>query len=221
MRMQETEAIETALEAYRHPHAVRTLKRGPIPAGMLTLIKLAAASPEEVEKLVTEETARQLPLREAAAFYLQQLLISAGNDYRQLGLAPGASLQEVKDHKRWLLKWLHPDRNRNSWESALFKRVVASAERLESALREGVQPLPAQKTRRHRKPKRAGSWQVAQRRVKQAVGWRSRLLKAAMVAAAIIVVVALAQLALAAMQGTMPSFALSRQFGQIERIGHA
>lgn len=216
--MQQTEAIEAALEAYRHPQAVRGLKRAPLPAGMLTLIKLAAASPEEVEKLVTEETARQLPLREAAAFYLQQLLISAGDDYRQLGLAPGATLQDVKEHKRWLLKWLHPDRNRNRWESALFQRVVASAERLESALREGVQPLPAYASRHRRQPKRAGSWQVAQRRVKQAVGWRSRLLKAAVVAGAIIVIVAVAQLALTVMQGTMPSFALSQQSGEPEWI---
>jgi hypothetical protein len=208
--MQETQAIQTALEAYRQPQAVRGLQRAPLPHGMLTLIKLAASSREDMEKLVTAESARQLPLQEAAAFYLQQLLIAARDDYRQMGLAPGAGLQEVKEHKRWLLKWLHPDRNRNSWESALFQRVVASAERLESALRDGVQPMPLPAARQRRRPRRAGSWQVAQRRVKQTVGWRLRLLKVAVVAAAIVLMVAAAQLALAVMQGTLPSFALSQ-----------
>jgi hypothetical protein len=207
--MEETEAIETALEAYRRPQAMRGIMRAPLPRGMLLAIKLAAAAPEEVERLFRSESAEALPLREAAAFYLQQLLTGATDDYRQLALAPGAGLQEVKEHKRWLLKWLHPDRNGNSWESALFQRVAASAARLETALRDGVRPLPAPRHGERRHRKRPGSWQVAQRRVRESAGWRSRLVKVAVAAAVIILLAAAAQYALAVMQGSYPTFALS------------
>lgn len=219
--MQETEAIETALEAYRNPQAMRSLKRAPLPHGMLTLIKLAASSPEELTKLVTEATARDLPLQQAAAFFLQQQLIDARDDYRQLALAPGAVLQDVKEHKRWLLKWLHPDRNRNSWEAALFQRVAASAERLESALREGVQPVSKPSRRHGRRIRQAASWQLAQRRVREAVGWRSRILKVAAAIAVLVLMVALAQLALVLMQGTLPPFVLSRLAAQPLQQGEA
>ncbi len=212
--MDRVEAIEVALEAYRKPQAVRGVKRAPLPPGMLTLIKLAAASPEEAAQLVTEETARDFPVKEAAIFYLQQQLTGAEDDYRQLALMPGAGLQEVKDHKRGLLKWLHPDRNRNSWESGLFQRVATAADRLEAALRDGAQPAAAGRHRHHRRrPKMAGSWQVAQHRVKQAVGWRSRLLKVAVAAAVIILIVAVAQMALVFLQGEPVSFATSSSLG--------
>lgn len=202
--MDEAEAIVAALEAYKSPQSFRPSQRTPLPQGMLTLIKLAAATPEEARALVTDDTAEQLPVQEAATFYLQQVLIHAESDVRQLALNEGATLQDVKHHKRWLLKWLHPDRNHNSWESALFQRVNAASSRLEAALREGgmplAQPAHASRTRsRHR-----GNWQIAQRRVAKAVGWRGRVIKLAVATALLVLLVAGAQIGLTMMRGVNP-----------------
>lgn len=198
--MNEQAAIEAALEAYRQPQAFHLSRRRPLPPGMPALLKLVSAAPEEISSIVTTETAEKFPVRDAAVFYLQHVLIKADDDYRQLALDPGASLQEVKDHKRLLLKWLHPDRNHNRWESGLFQRVTTSAERLENALRSGSSVQPAYPAERRKHRRKEGSWSVAQRRVKKPVGLKVRLFKIAVAVAVVILLVALAQLGLDAVQ---------------------
>lgn len=208
--MDNVQAIEIALEAYKSPRAFRVSRRVPLPSGMLTLIKLAATTPEDVRTLVADETAEQLPVRDAAIFYLQQILSNAQDDLRQLALNDDATLQDVKDHKRWLLKWLHPDRNPNSWESALFHRVNAASARLEASLREGVPELKSV-ARTHSRRRTPGNWQVAQRRVARTVGWRPRLIKLALATILFVIFVALAQISLTLMQGSQSSWALSAE----------
>jgi hypothetical protein len=63
-------------------------------------------------------------LRDAAAFYIQQVMFAVGSDsYRVLGLDAGASDEQLKSHHRWLTRWLHPDRNRDDWEAVYSERV--------------------------------------------------------------------------------------------------
>ena len=52
--------------------------------------------------------------------------------YRVLGLAQGASMEDVRENKRLLLKWLHPDRNPRPAEWAHLARVIEAAEAIES-----------------------------------------------------------------------------------------
>lgn len=198
--MLEQEAIEAALEAYRQPQTFHVSRRKPLPNGMLALLRLVSAAPEEVNSIVTDETAKRLPVREAAIFYLQQVLTKAEDDYRQLALSRGASLQEVKDHKRLLLKWLHPDRNSNSWENSLFQRVTVSATRLENALCAGAEMQIVQPGGRRRHRSKPGLWAIAQRRVKTPTGWKTRFFKIAIVVAVTIALLALAQLSLTTLQ---------------------
>lgn len=193
--MDSVQAIEIALEAYKSPQAFRAAHRMPLPDGMLTLIKLAASTPDNIRNLVDDDTADQLPVRDAAIFYLQHVLTHAHDDASQLALTKHATLQEVKDHKRWLLKWLHPDRNPNSWESVLFHRVKEASTRLEASLRDGRQEqlvISFSKTRRHA----PSQWHLAQRRVARPVGWRSRTLKLVLATLALVILVIAAQFAL-------------------------
>ena len=44
--------------------------------------------------------------------------------YRVLGIKPAASRATARDHMRWLLEWLHPDRNNNSWDAVYAERVL-------------------------------------------------------------------------------------------------
>jgi hypothetical protein len=192
--MKGVEAIDIAVEIYRKPARARSLHRHDVPPGMLKLIKIAAGTEDEVDALVGGQKSEALPVKEAAVFYLQQLLMNAGNDdYRQLGLSRGATLQDVKDHKRMLLKWLHPDRNPSAWEQVLFGRVKASADRLEGAIRIGDDiPFPTERRRPGRK-RRNAAWQAAQARVKQPVDWRPRLKKIAIAAIVFLLIVGTAQ----------------------------
>lgn len=49
-----------------------------------------------------------------------------------LALPQNWSSQDVREHKRWMLKWLHPDRNPSAWEANLFHRVKEASDRIEN-----------------------------------------------------------------------------------------
>ncbi len=130
--MEEHDALRLALSIYRQPLHKSTYLSKPFPKGVLLLIKIAAGS-EEVSELTSQQmqVSTQL-LRDASVFYLQQVLAKPNLDaYGCLCLAPGAAAADITLHKRWLLKWLHPDRNSNRWETVLFQRVLGAAEKLE------------------------------------------------------------------------------------------
>jgi hypothetical protein len=95
-----------------------------VPTDVLDLMRVAAASPQACR---AAEAATGVPaqvLTEAARFYLQQALFRPGADcYRVLGLEPGASRELARRHMRWLLQWLHPDRN-SGWDGVYAERVI-------------------------------------------------------------------------------------------------
>jgi hypothetical protein len=63
-------------------------------------------------------------MREAAVFYVQQVLFAPGADsYRVLGVDSDADDDRIKEHYRWLVRWLHPDRNPDAWEAIYADRV--------------------------------------------------------------------------------------------------
>lgn len=151
--MSERQAIHIACDLYHRPLMARAVQTGPLPPGMLDVIKIAAGElPNRDGKLLPGALTPE-QMRQAAVFFLQQALFQAkGDDFRLLGLGPDARREQVRDHKRWLLKWLHPDRNPSRWESQLFLKVSQAAERLDKALVErpvaaaadaGPEPKPA------------------------------------------------------------------------------
>ena len=127
------QAIDAALKIYRRPDLVRAERRKVLPDNTLPLIRIASGSAIAPEFLTAERAKSEAEARDAAVFYIQQILLSPKSDeYRQLGLTYQATPQQISEHKRHMLKWLHPDRNPNKWESALFQRVVNAAGKLEN-----------------------------------------------------------------------------------------
>jgi hypothetical protein len=125
-------AVHDALSAYRQPSRLRLRRQRDLPQDTLLLIKICAGDPDTNATWTTYCGVDEAELRAAASFYLNHILSRAGGDkFRLLGLKPGASAEDVKIHKRWLLKWLHPDRNHSAWESALFRKVNEAARVLE------------------------------------------------------------------------------------------
>jgi hypothetical protein len=123
--MAEPHVIDLALDLTRMPALARSSGVPAIPANIIELMRIAAGSPEACEAAVARTGEPTQVVIEAARFYLQQILLRPDADcYRVLGIAPTASRATARNHMRWLLEWLHPDRNKNSWDAAYAERVL-------------------------------------------------------------------------------------------------
>jgi hypothetical protein len=132
--MTETSAVHSALRAYRQPSRLRMWRYLELPQDYLDLIKISAGDHETIEALMNRYNVNEDELRSAAVFVLNYVISRAGGDnFRILGLPKYAGREDIRIHKRWLLKWLHPDRNHNAWESVLFRKVSDAAKGVEDA----------------------------------------------------------------------------------------
>lgn len=144
-------AIDIALDAAAQPAKLSLLAVGPLPEGLKDLLRIVADG--EWRSATTEEAYRghsAEEIRAASASFLKVVLFEkVSSPHRVLGLSPGATEDEVRENKRLLLKWLHPDRNAQAEERALLSRVIEAAEAIEegrgtsSAASYGVQPRKA------------------------------------------------------------------------------
>ncbi len=123
--MAQPHVIEFALDLARMPALARTSVLPALPPNIIELMRIAAASPEACEAAVARTGERSSVVIDAARFYLQQALFRPDADcYRILGIEPTASRETARTHMRWLLQWLHPDRNNNSWDAVYAERVL-------------------------------------------------------------------------------------------------
>ena len=125
--MAQPHVIELALDLARMPALARSSVVPPLPANLIELMRIAAASPEACQAAVAQTGEPRHVVIEAARFYLQQILFRPDADcYRILGIQPAASRETARSHMRWLLEWLHPDRNTNNkgWDTVYAERVL-------------------------------------------------------------------------------------------------
>lgn len=139
-------AIDLALDLARMPALARTPVAPPIPTDVAELMRIAAANPQACQDAAAKTGQKPVVLIEAARFYLQQVLFRPDADsYRILGLEPAASRATARSHMRWLLQWLHPDRNSNM--DAVYAERVLKAWRLVSATETSVEPAKQSRLR--------------------------------------------------------------------------
>jgi hypothetical protein len=123
--MAQPHVIELALDLARMPALARSSVVPPLPPNIIELMRIAAASPGSCQAAIAQTGEPARVVIEAARFYLQQVLFRPDADcYRILGIQPAASRATARDHMRWLLEWLHPDRNNNSWDAVYAERVL-------------------------------------------------------------------------------------------------
>ncbi|MGH8574276.1 MAG: J domain-containing protein, partial [Gammaproteobacteria bacterium] len=101
-----------ALDFYRQPLRHRWVNAArPLPAGAEDLLASVAAGSGSLERRAASLGVTPEELRAAGRFFIHQVWLVEGADpYRTLGLAPGASLEQVRDHYRKLIRLHHPDR---------------------------------------------------------------------------------------------------------------
>ncbi|MFO1493724.1 MAG: DnaJ domain-containing protein [Lysobacterales bacterium] len=122
-----TEALDLALAMFREPARIAELRERALPSELGQVIRLAAGEAAAVAAAVERCDESEDTLKEASVFFLQQVLFAPGADaYRTLGVEADAPQERLREHYRWLMKWLHPDRNQDGWEAVYADRVNAA-----------------------------------------------------------------------------------------------
>ncbi len=123
--MGEVTAVRVALDLMHVPSRVRLVRSDPLPEGVPLLLRLAAGE-DKAEAFATELTGRsRTVVREAAAFFIEQILLSPDADsYRVLGASPEATPGELRRNMALLVRWLHPDKNQKGDRSMFATRVT-------------------------------------------------------------------------------------------------
>jgi hypothetical protein len=117
--------VALALEFHRAPthHADLLHGHAPLPSGVGVLLKLAGGSEPEPEAAAL---APPQELQAASLFFIEQVLFRHDSDhYRLLGVEPGASADQIKEHHRLLMRVFHPDRENRAddWKDAFATRI--------------------------------------------------------------------------------------------------
>ena len=121
------QALHQALDLASSPLLAGAIRVQPIPDDVLSLIQVAAGDELAVTQAVAATGARRERVREAAVLYLQHVVFAPNADhYRLLGAHPDAPHATLREHVGWLMKWLHPDRAENEWESVFTQRVLGA-----------------------------------------------------------------------------------------------
>jgi hypothetical protein len=125
------DAMDFALLAFRQPGFQFDPESFVAFPDVLSVLKAAAGDSETLDHLSIFKNAMPEQLQTAAQFCLRHVIAASIRDPHQaLILKSWAEEQNIRDHKRWLLKWLHPDRNPNKWETNLFSIVNGAASQL-------------------------------------------------------------------------------------------
>lgn len=119
------DALDVALALHSAPGRVDEMRTRPLPRGIADLLRVALGQPASVAQAATMSRGDALQMVEAARFFVEQQMLSRefeDDPWRMLGVAPGASEGEIRDHHHLLVRLVHPDRS-NDWASAYAERV--------------------------------------------------------------------------------------------------
>jgi hypothetical protein len=125
--MRAAPALKVALDLMHVPSRVRLIRSDPLPDGVLMLLQIAAGD-EEAISLAAQMTDRSHDVvQQAAGFFIEQILLGPDTDsYRRLAASPEAASSELRRNMALLLRWLHPDLDRQGERSLFARRVIGA-----------------------------------------------------------------------------------------------
>ena len=131
--MDDVAALKLANDLVRMPSRVRGCRSEPLPAGVSLLLRIAAGD-SDAEARAVELTGRPpADNREAAAFFIEQILLDPDADsYRVLGASISASGADLRRNMALILRWLHPDLDPKGERSMFAKRVTGAWDNLKT-----------------------------------------------------------------------------------------
>lgn len=131
--MANIKAVYHALDLLNRPILAGVMQEQPLPPDTLTLLKIVAGNDEALASTALATSQPRQRIRQASILYVQRILFAPDADhYRVLGAERDAPQDELRERLALLMRWLHPDRTRNDWESVFAKRVLAAWDALKS-----------------------------------------------------------------------------------------
>jgi hypothetical protein len=123
--MNHATALGVAIDLLHMPSRVRLVRAAPLPAGVLNLLRIAVGDEEAIREATELAGRSRDAVREAVAFFIEQILLSPDADsYRVLGASPEATSAELRRNMALLLRWLHPDLDPCAGRSVFATRVT-------------------------------------------------------------------------------------------------
>jgi hypothetical protein len=117
--------LKVAIDLMHFPSQVRRFRSAPLPAGVLILLRIASGDEAATRYAAESVGCPSETLREAAVFFVEQMLLFPSADsYRVLGASPQATARELRRNMALLLRWLHPDLDRQGERSVFVTRVT-------------------------------------------------------------------------------------------------
>jgi hypothetical protein len=118
-------AIRVAIELLHVPSRVHIARNEALPADVVLLLRIAAGEAEAEEMAVASTGRSRELIRRAATFFIEQVLLCPNSDsYRVLGADSQASSGELRRNMALLVKWLHPDKDRQGQNVVFANRVT-------------------------------------------------------------------------------------------------
>jgi hypothetical protein len=126
-------ALQVAIDLLHLPSQVRQIRSGPLPDNVLILLRIAAGDEEAIREASALAGRSRETVHNAAAFFIEQILLSPDADsYLILGATPAATRDELRRNMALLLRWLHPDLDRQGERSIFAGRVTRAWEQLKT-----------------------------------------------------------------------------------------
>ncbi len=117
-------AVRYALDLVKVPAAVPAARAARFPTDITTLLRLVAMDSTTIEQSVAQTGESEAQLLDAAEFFVLQVCFTPGIDsYRILGANRDDPIERIREHYRLLVRWLHPDRNSDAWQTVFLDRV--------------------------------------------------------------------------------------------------
>jgi DnaJ domain len=125
--MDDRAALNLALELLYVPWRVRLVRERPLPEGVPLLLRVAAGDTASEAALAKAAGRPPEVVRQAAAFFIEQILLSPDADsYRVLGAGPTATTAELRANMALLMKRLHPDAAHDGEQSVFAARIATA-----------------------------------------------------------------------------------------------
>jgi len=165
--------LKVAIDLMHFPSQVHRIRSAPVPNGIALIFCILSGDEKVTNEAVQAVGRSRETVRMAAAFFVEQILLFPEADsYRVLGARPGANGHKLRRNMALLLRWLHPDLDRQQERSVFAARVTRAWDDLKTQERraaydrkqaEGRERSKKQRNRHHpSRPQNAGY--LAQRR---------------------------------------------------------
>jgi hypothetical protein len=137
--MDQAATIKMAIDLMHLPSQVRLTRSAPLPDTVVTLLHIVAGDEEATSQAMDAIGRSRETVREAAAFFIEQILLYPGADsYRVLGAKPEATDGELRRNMALLLRWLHPDHGGQGARSVFARRVIRAWNDLKTKERRAI-----------------------------------------------------------------------------------